>query len=96
MAKKPKIINRGRVKYVIYEDRILVEHNGQWTSYNPYENWNRAGITSFINAIIKSKADEYNTAADYMTLAYQCGIRGIGTQKPKDIDENSISGELRG
>lgn len=79
-------IKRGNVTYVIYEDRILVGLPGnQWTSYNPYENWNRAGITQFINTIQKSKEDEYGTAADYMTLAYECGIRGIGTRPPKDI-----------
>lgn len=86
--KKPRVINKGKVIYVIYDDRVVCgTPGGQWTSYNPFENWNRAGITSFINAIIKSKGNEYNTAADFMTLAYQCGIRGIGTQKPKDIDE---------
>lgn len=91
-----KIIKKSKVVYVIYDDRIVCGTSGnQWTSYNPLENWNRAGITAFINAIIKSKEDEYNTAADFMTLAHQCGIRGIGTQKPKDIDENSISGKLR-
>lgn len=83
---KPNIIKRGKITYVIYEDRVLVGMPGdQWTSYNPYENWNRAGITQFINVIIKSKANEYNTAADFMTLAYEFGIRGIGTRKPKDI-----------
>lgn len=82
---KPKVITRGNVTYVIYEDRILVGTNSQWTSYNPYENWNRAGITQFINAIIKSKTNEYTTAADYMSLAYKCKIVGMGTRKPKDI-----------
>lgn len=83
---KPKLIYRGKITYAIYDDRILVGLPGdQWTSYNPYENWNRAGITQFINAIIKSKEDEYTTPADYMTLAYECGIRGIGTRKPKEL-----------
>lgn len=93
---KPEVIQRGKVTYVIYEDRILCGIAGnQWTSYNPYENWNRAGITQFINVIMKSKEHEYNTAPDFMTLAYHCGIRGIGTRPPKDIEnknENSISG----
>ena len=94
--KKPRVIERGRVTYVIYEDRILCGYGNQWTSYNPYENFNRAGITQFINVIIKSKDNEYNTAADFMTLAYECGIRGIGTRKPKELEnENSISRELR-
>lgn len=81
---KPKVITRGKVTYVIYEDRILAGIPGnQWTSYNPYENWNRAGITQFINTILKSKENEYGTAADFMTLAYECGIRGIGTRTPE-------------
>lgn len=83
---KQRVIERGKVTYVIYEDRILCGiSDDQWTSYNPYENWNRAGITQFINAIIKSKDNEYDTAADFMTLAYECNIRGISTRKPKDI-----------
>jgi hypothetical protein len=77
------VIQRGKVTYVIYDDRILCGIGEQWTSYNPYENWNRAGITQFINAIIKSKETEYITAADFMSLAYHCGIRGISTRKPK-------------
>jgi hypothetical protein len=82
----PTVIKRGKVTYVIYEDRILCgTSSSQWTSYNPYENWNRGGITQFINAIQKSKEDEYGTAADFMTLAVQCGIRGISTRPPKDI-----------
>lgn len=80
-----RVIEREKVTYVIYDDRILCGIKHQWTSYNPYENWNRAGITQFINAIIKSKETEYTTAADFMSLAYKCGIRGIGTRKPKDI-----------
>lgn len=87
---KPKIVKRGRVTYLIYEDRVLVGTSNQWTSYNPYENWNRAGITQFINTILKSKETEYGTAADYMTLAYECGIRGIGTRTP--IYEDNIPG----
>jgi hypothetical protein len=80
-----RVITRGKVTYVIYEDRVVVGYNKQWTSYNGYENWNRAGITQFINTIIKSKETEYGTAPDYMTLAYECGIRGIGTRKPKEL-----------
>lgn len=84
---KPKIIKRGNITYVLYEDRILVGVTGnQWTSYNPFENWNRAGITTFMNKIKKSKENEYDHPADFMTLAYQCGIRGISTRPPKDIE----------
>lgn len=83
---KPKVVERGKVTYVIYEDRILAGYGKQWTSYNPYENWNRAGITRFINTILKSKEDQYTTAADFMTLAYECGVRGMGTSKPKEME----------
>lgn len=81
--KKPKVVQRGKVTYVIYEDRILAGQSNQWTSYNPYENWNRAGITQFINTILKSREDQYGTAADFMTLAYECNIRGMGTRAPE-------------
>lgn len=81
---KPKLIIRGKVTYAIYEDRILCGTSGnQWTSYNPYENWNRGGITQFINKILKSKETDYTTAADFMTLAHECGIRGISTRPPQ-------------
>lgn len=83
----PQVIKRGKVTYVIYDDRILAGiSSGQWTSYNPYENWNRAGITLFINAIKKSKENEYGTAPDFMTLAAECGIRGISARPPKDAE----------
>lgn len=84
--KKPKVVQRGKITYVIYEDRILAGTGTQWTSYNPYENWNRAGITQFINIILKSKEDQYTSPADFMTLAYECGIRGMGTRAPQDIE----------
>lgn len=81
-----KIVERGKLTYAIYDDRVVVGNNNQWTSYNPYENWNRAGITQFMNTILKSKEDQYTTAADFMTLAYECGIRGMGTRKPKELE----------
>lgn len=81
----PQVIQRGKVTYAIYEDRVLAGYGSQWTSYNPYENWNRAGITQFANAILKSKEDQYTTAADFMTLAYECNIRGMGTRKPAEL-----------
>lgn len=93
-----RVLERGRITYVILDDRVIVGTPGnQWTSYNPYENWNRAGITQFANAIIKSKEDQYTSPVDFMTLASECGIRGISTRKPKEIEENenSIPGKLR-
>lgn len=80
-----RVLQRGKITYVIYDDRVLVGTNSQWTSYNSYENWNRAGITQFANAILKSKENQYGTAPDFMTLASECGIRGINARKPKDL-----------
>lgn len=81
------IIHRGPLVYVIYSEKIVVGVGaGQWISYNQYDNWNRQGITLFRTAIIKSKDDEYATPSGMMTLAYECGIKGTGTQKPKEIE----------
>ena len=81
------IIKRGRLTYVLYPEKVVVGiGTGQWVSYNQYDNWNRQGITMFKKAILKSKEDEYDNPVDQMTLASQCGIRGTGTQKPKEIE----------
>lgn len=85
--KNPTIINRGKMTYVLYEGKVVVGINGgQWTSYNQYDNWNRQGITDFRKAIEKSKDHELDNPSDQMSLAYQCGIKGSGTQKPKEIE----------
>lgn len=84
---EPKIIKRGKMTYVLYPEKVVVGiNNGQWTSYNQYDNWNRQGITLFKRAIEKSKEYELDNPSDQMTLAYQCGIKGAGTQKPKEIE----------
>ena len=87
MTETPIVIQRGKMTYVLYPEKAVVGINGgQWTSYNQYDNWNRQGITLFRKAIMKSKDDEYDNPADQMTLAYQCGIKGSGTHKPKDVE----------
>lgn len=79
-----KIIKRGKITYYIYSEKVIVNvGTHQWVSYNQYDNYNRQGITQFINALVKSKDTEYANAADQMTLAVQCGIRGSSTQRPK-------------
>lgn len=84
----PKIIKRGSVIYVVYDEKVLVGHGmNQWISYNQYENFNRQGITQFRNAILKSGENEYATPTDQMTLAYTCGIKGTGTVISKEIKE---------
>lgn len=84
---KPKVLQRGRLTYYIYDEKVIVSVGGfQWVSYNQYDNWNRQGITQFINTILKSKEDEYDNVVDQMTLAMQCGIRGTGTSKPKEAE----------
>lgn len=81
---KPKILNRGRMTYYIYDEKVVVSVGGsQYISYNQYDNWNRQGITQFINALLKSKEDEYDNAIDQMSLAVECGIRGSSTRKPE-------------
>lgn len=80
---KQTIIKRGRLTYHLYEDKVIVSvGGGQYVSYNQYDNWNRQGITQFKNLILKSREDQYTTAADQMTLAAQCGIRGAGSRAP--------------
>lgn len=85
--KKVKIINRGKITYYIYEDKVIVDvGGGQFVSYNQYDNWNRQGISQFSDAILKSKENEYANAVDQMTLAVQCGIKGSSTRKPEEAE----------
>lgn len=80
---KPTIIQRGRLSYYLYPEKVVVGvGGGQWISYNQYDNWNRQGITQFRNAILKSREDQYCTAPEQMTLAVECGIKGTSTRKP--------------
>lgn len=84
--KKPKIIKRKKITYVVYEDSVVVGiGDWQWMSYNQYENWNRRGITEFRNIILKSRDNEYDNAVDMMSLAYRCGIKSAYTIKPEEI-----------
>lgn len=83
----PIIIKRGKMTYVLYSEKILVGYTlGQWISYNQYDNWNRQGISKFRHAILKSKDGEFGSPVEQLTLAYECGVRGTGTQKPKGIE----------
>ena len=87
MSKKPKVLKRGKLIYILHSDSVVVGVGGnQWVSYNQYNNYNRQGITQFRNTILKSKEDEYGTAVDQMSLAVQCGIKGTGTQVPKGFE----------
>lgn len=89
--KKPKIIRRKKMTYVLYPEKVIVGvGDRQWISYNQYDNWNRQGITSFRQAILKSGDDEYDNPIDQITLAMQCGIKGAGTQTPKEIKEELL------
>ena len=82
-----KIIKRGKITYYIYSEKVIVNvGTHQWVSYNQYDNYNRQGITQFINILVHSKEDEYTTPVDQMSLAVQCGIRGSSTSKPRDIE----------
>lgn len=82
-----KVLNRGRLTYYIYDEKVIVAVGGnQYVSYNQYDNWNRQGITQFINTLLKSKEDEYSSPVDQMSLAVQCGIKGTSTQKPKEAE----------
>lgn len=78
-----KEIKRGNITYRIFPDRVVVGLGlNQWISYNPYENWNRQGITQFREKLLKSKEDEYATPTDLMTLAHKCKIVGSGASAP--------------
>lgn len=87
MSEEPVIIRKKKLIYLLKSDSVTVYVGfGQWVSYNYYNNWNRQGITQFKQAILKSKKDEYDSAVDQMSLAYECGIKGVGTIKPKEIE----------
>lgn len=87
MSDIPKIIKRGSMTYVLYAEKVVVGIGlGQWVSYNQYDNWNRQGITAFRKKILKSREDQYCTPTEQMSLAYEYGIKGSGTSKPKDIE----------
>ncbi len=84
MKDSPKIIHRGKIIYLLYNEKVIVGvGGGQWVSYNQYDNWNRQGITQFKNALLKSKENEYANAVDQMSLAVSCGIKGASTRKPE-------------
>jgi hypothetical protein len=83
MKQVPKIIERGKITYYLYNEKVVVSvGGGQFVSYNQYDNWNRQGITQFKNTILKSKEHEYATVADQISLAVVCGIRGASTARP--------------
>lgn len=85
--KKTKVIKRGNITYVIRPDSVVVGVGfNQWISYNPYVNWNKQGISEFTKAILKSKEDEYTTAAEQMHLSSECGIKGTSTHKPEEVE----------
>jgi hypothetical protein len=84
MNEKPMIVERGKITYLLYNEKVIVGVGGsQWISYNQYDNWNRQGITLFKNKILKSKESEYGNVVDQMSLAVECGIRGTSTRKPE-------------
>ena len=86
MNEDPTVVKRGKITYFLYPEKILVNVNNQWISYNQYDNWNRQGITLFKQKILTSKEDEYNNAVDQMSLAVQCGVRGSSTSKPQGVE----------
>lgn len=87
MKDAPKVIRRGSMTYVLYAEKVVVGiGTNQWVSYNQYDNWNRQGITLFKKKIKESKEDQYNNPSDLMSLAYECEIKGAGTQRPKDVE----------
>lgn len=84
LEEEPIIIVRGKITYYVFPERVLVNvGGGQWVSYNPYDNWNRQGITLFRQTILKSKENEYDNASDQMSLAVQCSIRGVRIRAPQ-------------
>lgn len=87
MKNSPTIINRGRLTYVLYPDKVIVGTSlGQWISYNQYNNYNKQGIVLLRNKILKSNENEYDNSAEQLSLASQCSVIGTGTSKPKEIE----------
>lgn len=88
MMKEPTIIKRGRLTYVLHPDKVIVAiGDSQYVSYNQYDNYNRQGITQFRKTLLNSNENEYTTPSEQMSLANQCGIRGTGTSRPKELNE---------
>lgn len=84
---EPTIIKRRSMTYVLYPDKVVVGIGlNQWISYNQYDNWNRQGITLFRKKILNSKDHQYDNPSDLMSLAYECDIKGAGTQRPKEVE----------
>lgn len=82
------IIKKNKLIYILKQDSVVVGVGfNQWVSYDKYNNPNKNGITNFKNVILKSKLNEYDTATDQMSLAYNCKIRGVRVKKPKEIIE---------
>lgn len=86
MSKYPIQINRNKMIYIIYPEKIIAYMGlGQWVSYNKYENWNRQGISQMITKLKNSTEEEYASPIEIMQLARDCNINGTSTSKPKDI-----------
>lgn len=83
MIEQPEVIQKRKIIYYLYPEKVVVGVGNQWISYNIYDNWNRQGITQFANIIRKSKEHEYDNVVDQISLAMNCGIRGSSTTKPK-------------
>lgn len=82
-----KIIKRGKITYVIYNDKVIVSvGGGQYVSYNKYVNWNKRGITKFIKCLLKSNVEQYTTAVDQISLARECKVIGTSVSKPKELE----------
>ena len=87
MSIEPTIIRKKKLIYVLNPESIIVFVGfNQWVSYDFYNNYNRADINKFKQIILSSKIDEYDSATDQMSLAYECKIRGVSATKPKGVE----------
>lgn len=95
MSKKPKVIRRGKIIYIVNSDSVVAGVGGnQWISYNQYNNHNRQGITAFRTAILKSKEDEYATQLTKCHSPYSAELKVRALKCRKDLNENSIFRKL--
>ncbi len=81
-----KILERGNLTYYVKEESIVVGiRNFQWISYNVYSLQNRKPFYDFRRKLLKSKPDEYATAAELMLLGQKHGLRGVAGRKPEGV-----------
>lgn len=86
MEEPIKEFKRGRILYSVYKKKVLVKDGvNSWVTYNTHNNWNRQGLSDFIQEILKSSDDQLSTSAELMELAYKHKVVAVGTGPQRGI-----------